>query len=486
MTPPQGQFQHFQTDRLGGPGGPAPGNPSPAIAGMPRPTLWVEATTATRLRLGGLPCVPHLHFFSSSSLCAPPGLSDKDADEIYQQAQRLMSGDRLALSRSITLVESSAPRHKTRSNYLFRCILDMQRKEEEKRRNKGEPPKKPALRIGVSGTPGAGKSTFIECLGSFLVRELGLRVAVLSIDPSSVRHGGSILGDKTRMTILSQHPNAYVRPSPTGGTLGGVSRATQENILLCEAAAYEVVLVETVGVGQSEVAASNMVDLLLLLVAPAGGDDLQGIKKGIMEVADLVVVNKADGRLLSTARHTKVDYMHALQLLSPRHSFWRPQVVLFSSLPGNRSDTSASSRALQTGYHGAGHSIAVQQATPEETPATVKPDRSVWSPKQLWQEVERFFALLMEGGQNSPRLTEFRASQRRQWMWSLLQEEFVSRMRLQQRTGGALEPLLRRLCTELDQGTLTPRLASDAVLEAVLVPESTLAPKTSKPKRASG
>ena len=171
-----------------------------------------------------------------------------------------------------------------------------------------------ATRVGISGAPGAGKSTFIETLGMHLV-DAGHRVAVLAVDPSSARSGGSILGDKTRMEQLSRRPEAFIRPSPSGGTLGGVARRTREALLVCEAAGFDVVLVETVGVGQSEVAVAGMVDLFVLLLAPGAGDELQGVKRGIVELADLLVVNKADGDLADLARHTAADYGHALHLV---------------------------------------------------------------------------------------------------------------------------------------------------------------------------
>ena len=189
------------------------------------------------------------------------------------------------------------------------------------------------MRVGISGAPGAGKSTFIEALGTHLVAQ-DHRVAVLAVDPSSTRSGGSILGDKTRMEQLTRSPDAFVRPSPTGGTLGGVARRTREALLLCEAAGFDVVLVETVGVGQSEVKVAAMVDLFLVLVAPGGGDELQGLKRGIMELADLVVVNKADGDLAAVAAHTAADYAAALHLVRPRIAAWTPRVLTCSALTG--------------------------------------------------------------------------------------------------------------------------------------------------------
>ena len=212
----------------------------------------------------------------------------------------LLAGNRRALSRAITLIESSRPDHRVRALQL----LD------------GLPPRE-ALRIGLSGTPGVGKSTFIEMFGKMLTGQ-GLRVAVLAVDPSSARSGGSILGDKTRMETLSRDPNAFIRPSPSQAQLGGVARRTREAVRLCEAAGFDVILIETVGVGQSETLVADMTDLFILLLAPAGGDELQGVKRGIMEIADLVLVNKADGDLLTTAKRTVSDYAGALRLLRKR------------------------------------------------------------------------------------------------------------------------------------------------------------------------
>ena len=212
----------------------------------------------------------------------------------------LAEGDRRALARAITLIESTRTDDRARATALLQRLPDRE-----------------ALRIGLSGTPGVGKSTFIEAFGLMLV-EQGLRVAVLAVDPSSARSGGSILGDKTRMEHLSRAPQAFIRPSPSRAELGGVARRTRETVRLCEAAGYDVVLVETVGVGQSETLVADMTDLFVLLLAPAGGDELQGVKRGIMEIADLILVNKADGDLLTTARRTVSDYAGALRLLRRR------------------------------------------------------------------------------------------------------------------------------------------------------------------------
>lgn len=217
-------------------------------------------------------------------------------------APALLDGDRRALARAITLVESGRADHRAQAAALLERVAAADRQ---------------ALRIGLSGTPGVGKSTFIESFGMMLTGQ-GLRVAVLAVDPSSARSGGSILGDKTRMERLSRDPNAFIRPSPSQTHLGGVARRTREAVSLCEAAGYDVVLVETVGVGQSETLVAEMVDLFVLLLAPAGGDELQGVKRGIMEMADLILVNKADGELKPAAMRTVADYAGALRLLRKR------------------------------------------------------------------------------------------------------------------------------------------------------------------------
>ena len=234
-------------------------------------------------------------------------------------AAAVRSGDRRALARAITLVESTRADHRAEARELLDELL---------------PDSGGATRIGVSGAPGAGKSTLIEALGLLAVDE-GHQVAVLAVDPSSARSGGSILGDKTRMSDLGRHPEAYIRPSPTGGTLGGVARRTREAVLLCEAAGFDLVLVETVGVGQSEVAVAELVDLFLLVASPTGGDELQGIKRGIMELADLIVVNKADGELLGAAQRARADLRNAVHLLRPKRPGWEVAVHMGSAATGD-------------------------------------------------------------------------------------------------------------------------------------------------------
>ena len=237
---------------------------------------------------------------------------------VDELAAGIRSGDRRALARAITLVESS----RTDDQERAAALLD------EFVADAGG-----ALRVGITGSPGVGKSTFIEAYGLHLVDE-GHQVAVLAVDPSSQRTRGSILGDKTRMPGLASSPDAFIRPSPSGATLGGVARRTREAVTLCEAFGFDVVIIETVGAGQAEGAVADLVDVFVLLVGPGGGDDLQGIKRGIMELADLVVVTKADGDLAATARHTAADYRHALELLRPKEGADAAPVLACSALAG--------------------------------------------------------------------------------------------------------------------------------------------------------
>lgn len=244
------------------------------------------------------------------------------AKGVGDRAERLIAGDRATLARAITLVESTREDHRREAEALVEKVLPASGK---------------SIRLGISGSPGVGKSTFIEAFGQRIIAD-GHRVAVLAVDPSSRRTGGSILGDKTRMEELSRSPDAFIRPSPSGGTLGGVARRTREAIVLCEAAGFDVIIVETVGVGQSETTVADMVDLFCLLLSPAAGDELQGIKKGIVELAELIVVNKADGPLLATAQRTVADYRAALRLIRPLSASWQPEVVAASAREGNGLD----------------------------------------------------------------------------------------------------------------------------------------------------
>jgi len=229
---------------------------------------------------------------------------------------KLYQADRRVLGQAITLLESTRHDHRLQAEAMLGQIM---------------PYTGNALRIGISGVPGVGKSTFIDAFGR-LVIDCGHKVAVLTVDPSSMVSGGSILGDKTRMAALATHPDAYIRPSPSGNTLGGVARRTREAILVCEAAGFDIIIVETVGVGQSETLVSEMTDIFLLLLLPGAGDELQGIKRGIMELADIAIVNKADGDLVRVASTAVADIHHALQLLKPRQARWQVPVFSISAL----------------------------------------------------------------------------------------------------------------------------------------------------------
>lgn len=245
------------------------------------------------------------------------------SDDLPFLPDKLLQGDIRSLSRGITLVESLHPVHRRKAGMLVDQMLPFSGK---------------SIRVGITGVPGVGKSTFIEALGLYLV-ELGHKVAVLTVDPSSQRSKGSILGDKTRMVRLAGEKNAFIRPSPSGSQLGGVAAKTRESIILCEAAGFEVIIVETVGVGQSETEVASMVDFFLLLMLPGAGDELQGIKKGIIELADAIAVNKADGDNLEKAENAKKDYENAIHYLPPESGSWEPVVTLCSSLEKRGIDT---------------------------------------------------------------------------------------------------------------------------------------------------
>src|SRR5271157_494660 len=238
------------------------------------------------------------------------------AIDIAALAERLRAGDRAALARAITLVESRKPEHQALARTLVQSLL---------------PFTGSAMRVGVTGVPGVGKSTTIDTLGSNLVAA-GRKIAVLAVDPSSTRTGGSILGDKTRMARLSAERNAFIRPSPSSGTLGGVAAKTRETMLLCEAAGFDVILVETVGIGQSETAVADMTDFFLVLMLPGAGDELQGIKKGVLELADMIAVNKSEGENVVRARIAAAEYRAALHILSPRSPNWQVPVVTYSAM----------------------------------------------------------------------------------------------------------------------------------------------------------
>ncbi len=253
-------------------------------------------------------CVSNVHPDRSDE----PAL-DADARET---AQAIRAGDRRAMARAITCLESTLDEDHEKGQAVLEALIA----------ESGE-----AIRVGITGPPGVGKSTLIEVLGLHLI-EQGKRVAVLAVDPSSPVTGGSILGDKTRMERLAVRPEAFIRPSPSSGSLGGVADRTREVMLLCEAAGYDVVLIETVGIGQSEIAVSSMVDFFLVMLLPAGGDELQGIKKGVVELADALIVNKADGAMQSVAERTRADYGGALELIRSSREEWQPRVMTVSAL----------------------------------------------------------------------------------------------------------------------------------------------------------
>ena len=243
-------------------------------------------------------------------------LTNKVPKEISEMANKVRSSDRRTIAQAITLIESTRPDHRALAEQLLSDLLDDTGK---------------TIRLGVSGPPGVGKSTFIETLGLYVI-EKRHKLAVLTVDPSSTLSGGSVLGDKTRMERLTRESDVFIRPSPSGSTLGGVARRTREAMLVCEAAGHDIVIVETVGVGQSETAVRDMVDMFILLTQPAGGDELQGIKRGVVELADLLLVNKADGELLTAAHRTQTEYSNALQLLRSASPDWTTPVLTCSAL----------------------------------------------------------------------------------------------------------------------------------------------------------
>jgi len=316
-------------------------------------------------------------------------------------AAGVLAGDRRVLAQAITLVESTRADHRAQAEELLERVL---------------PKSGGAIRLGISGSPGVGKSTFIEALGLFLI-EAGHRVAVLAVDPSSQRSKGSILGDKTRMQELARAEAAFIRPSPAGGTLGGVARRTREAVLVCEAAGFDVVIVETVGVGQSETAVADMVDMFLLLLQPGAGDELQGFKRGIIELADLFVVTKADGELADAATRAAAAYRGALQFLRPVNPRWRPPVLSCSSLSG--------------------------AGVPE-----------------VWAAVERYRDTMSAAGDLAAR----RAAQARAWMWSEVSETVLSALRAHPEVARQLAGLE----ADVMAGRTTPATAARGLLQAFL------------------
>jgi LAO/AO transport system kinase len=326
-------------------------------------------------------------------------MNSRKNDTVEELAAAIRSGNRAALPRAITMLESTRADHREQAQQLLLALT---------------PDSGDAHRVGITGVPGVGKSTTIESLGMHLI-DNGHKVAVLAVDPSSTRTGGSILGDKTRMARLAQHPDAYIRPSPTSGTLGGVAKATRETVVLLEAAGFDVILIETVGVGQSEVAVSNMVDTFLLLTLARSGDQLQGIKKGVLELADVVVVNKADGDHLPEARKAARELSSALRLIYQHETLWRPPVLTMSAMEGS-------------------------------------------GLTEMWETVEKHRKVLTEAGQFEAR----RRAQQVDWTWQMVRDTVLDRV--------LSNPNVRKVRADVERqvkaGELTPTLAAQQILSA--------------------
>jgi LAO/AO transport system kinase len=322
------------------------------------------------------------------------------ASDITSLARRIRDGDRATLARAITLIESRRADHQKQARTLVQELL---------------PATGGAIRVGITGAPGVGKSLTVDTLGTHLTGA-GHRVAVLAVDPSSARTGGSILGDKTRMARLANDPNAFVRPSPASGTLGGVAAKTRETMLICEAAGFDVVLVETVGIGQSETVVADMTDFFLALMLPGAGDELQGIKKGLVELADMIAVNKADGDNVKRAQTAAAEYRAALHILNPRSANWTPPVVTYSALTGE--------------------GIA-----------------------ELWAQVLSHRERMTQSGELAAR----RRDQQVKWMWAMLEERVFARLRAD--TG--LREKLPQLEAAVANGRLSPTLAVEEIAVAL-------------------
>jgi LAO/AO transport system kinase len=318
--------------------------------------------------------------------------------DIERLKKDLRDGGRAALARAITLIESRRGDHQAAARELVQALL---------------PDTGKAIRVGITGSPGVGKSTTIDMLGMFLI-EQGQRVAVLAVDPSSARTGGSILGDKTRMARLSSSENAFIRPSPASGTLGGVAAKTREAMLLCEAAGFDVVLVETVGIGQSETAVCDMTDFFLALMLPGAGDELQGIKKGLVELADMIAINKADGDNVKRANLAAAEYRSALHILAPRSEHWHPPVVTYSALTG-------------TGI------------------------------EPLWHKILDHRTAMNASGEFAAR----RRHQQIKWMWSMLEQRMMSRLR----SDPAIRAKVKKTEAEVADGRIAPAVAAEQIAE---------------------
>ncbi len=328
-------------------------------------------------------------------------MADRVPSTVAKMAADVRSNDRRAVAQAITLIESTRPDHRANAEQLLASLL-------------GDTGK--TIRLGISGPPGVGKSTYIETLGLYLIG-IGHKVAILTIDPTSARSGGSILGDKTRMERLARETNVFIRPSPSGGSLGGVARRTREVMLVCEAAGYDIVIVETVGVGQSEIAVCDMVDMFILLTQPASGDELQGIKRGVVEIADLLLVNKADGELLTAAERTQTDYTNALRLLRPVSAGWTTPVLTCSAL----------------------HEIGVDTT---------------------WRTVEDYWVVMGKNGAFDQR----RRNQAVAWMWAEIKDTLNERFRAAPVVAAKIEDLERQVAN----GTLAPATGAQKLLAAFL------------------
>jgi LAO/AO transport system kinase len=320
--------------------------------------------------------------------------------DVTTLARRIRSGDRATLARAITLIESRRADHRKAAQRLVQELLPATGK---------------AIRVGVTGAPGVGKSLTIDTLGTHLTGR-GHKVAVLAVDPSSTRSGGSILGDKTRMARLATDPNAFVRPSPSSGTLGGVAVKTREAMLICEAAGYDVMLVETVGIGQSETAVADMTDFFLALMLPGAGDELQGIKKGVVELADMIAVNKADGDNVERARTAAAEYRAALHILTPRSPNWAPPVVTCSALTGD--------------------GIA-----------------------ELWTQILTHKERLTKTGELASR----RREQQVKWLWTMLEDRVFARLK----SDAGLRAKLPQIEAAVADGRLSPTLAVEEIAAAL-------------------
>ena len=320
------------------------------------------------------------------------------AVDITALSKDLRAGNRAGLARAITLIESRRGDHQAAARDLVQALL---------------PDTGHGIRVGITGSPGVGKSTTIDVLGMSLI-ERGHRVAVLAVDPSSARTGGSILGDKTRMARLAASDSAYIRPSPASGTLGGVAAKTREAMLLCEAAGFDVILVETVGIGQSETAVCDMTDFFLALMLPGAGDELQGIKKGLVELADMIAINKADGDNVKRANLAAGEYRGALHILTPRSEHWHPPVLTYSALTGVGIDT-------------------------------------------IWQKIIDHRTAMNASGEFDAR----RRDQQVKWMWSMFEQLTMARLR----SDASVRAKVKRIEAEVAAGRISPALAAEQIAE---------------------